>query len=204
MTILTRFAVLFYVTLVLFLSCFLLLFVLHKIDLNQIMDALAVIYFDETLRQIVGAAAAALLLVNFVFYRLFSVNIHRDKIIAFDNPAGRVTVSLAALEDLVKRTIVRLSEIKDVRMNISASKKGLKIKSRLILRSEVNIPEITSKVQDVIRKKIQDMIGIDEPLNVTIYVGKIIPEAIKGKRPPKEEEPEETASPPVPFQGYRP
>lgn len=203
MTILTRFAVLFYVTLVLFSSCFLLLFVLHKIDLNQSMAALSVIYFDETLRQIVGAVAAALLLINFVFYRLFSVNTHRDKIIAFDNPAGRVTVSLAALEDLVKRTIVRLSEIKDVRMNITASKKGLKIKSRLILRSEVNIPEITSKVQDVIRKKIQDMIGIDEPLNVTIYVGKIIPEAIKGKRPPKEEQLEEPSSPPVPFQGYR-
>ena len=203
MTILTRFAVLFYVTLVLFASCFILLFVFNVVHLNQIMEALYMIYFDYTLRRIIGAVAVGLLFINFMFYRLFSVNTHRDKIIAFDNPAGRVTVSLTALEDLVKRTIIRLSEIKDVRINITASKKGLNIKSKLILRSEVNIPEITSKVQEFIRKKIQDMIGIDEPLNVAIYIGKIIPEPIKGKRQQKEEEVEEPPSPTVPFQGYR-
>lgn len=144
-----------------------------------------------------------MLALNFVFYRFFSVNIHRDKIIAFDNPGGRVSVSLMAMEDLVRRLLFRISEIKDVKPIIKASNKGLNIKVKLVLRSEGNIPEIASRVQTQVLKKIQDTIGLDEPVNVSVYVGKIIPEKVKQKQSSDKEPSDDKSGPDVPFRGYR-
>jgi len=109
------------------------------------------------------------------------VTYNTSLIIAFDNPGGRVSVSLNAIEELIKRIISRFSEVREVKSRVSVSRKGLHIKVRLILRAEGSIPEVTSRVQDAVKSKIQDTIGIDEPIDVAIYVGKILPDQGKEK-----------------------
>ena len=203
MKFLTRIAVLFYVTMMLFVSSFILLFVLNKIEISSVLNFLTLIYFDETLRLIFASAAAVLLLLNFVFYQSFTVNVHRGKTIAFDNPSGRVSVSLGAIEELTKRVISKAPEVREVKSKISVSKKGLLIKITLILRVEGSIPELTSRVQELVKSKVQDAIGLDEPIEVAIYVGKIISDQGKEKRLPKKEEIKKEQEPNVPFQGYR-
>jgi uncharacterized alkaline shock family protein YloU len=186
-----------------FLSSFVLLYVLNYIEMQNIFNMLALMYRDETLRLIFAVAACAMLFLNFIFYRAFTVNIHKEKTIAFDNPAGRVSVSLIAIEDLIKRVVGRIPEIREVKSKISASKKGLFIKIRLILRAEESIPEVTSRVQELVKRKIQDTIGLDEPMEVAIFVGKILSDQIKEKYPPKKEEVKKDSEQNVPFQGYR-
>ncbi len=195
---------LFYVLLVLFLTCSFGLFLLHKISFDQAITFIYLIYSDEQLRIIFGSATGLLLVVNFAFFKLFTRNSKKEKIIAFDNPSGRVSVALTALEDLVKRMTVKLSEVRDVKSSITTSKKGLKIKIRLVLCSEVNIPEVTSRVQDSVKKKIQDTIGLDEAVDIAIYVGKIVPEPSKKEKQQDKVEPkQENLEPNIPFQGYR-
>lgn len=199
----TRIVVLFYVTFVLFIGCVAVLFVLNAADLTGILNLLTIVYFDPAMRLAVGGGAFGLLLINYVFYRSFSINQSREKIIAFDNPAGRVSLALPALEDLIRRTISRLPEVKEGRVGIKASKKGLGVKIRLALCSEVNIPEVTSRVQDITKRKIQDIIGLDESVNVTVYVGKIFLEAAKEKASPKKKDAQSLSEENLPFQGYR-
>lgn len=204
MKFLTRIAVLFYVILIMFLSSFVLLFVLNYIDMQNFVNMATVVYHDETLRMAFAMGACALLFLNYIFYRAFTANVQRDKTIAFDNPAGRVSVSLGAIEELTKRIISRVSEVREVRSKVSASKKGLLIKIKLILRAEGSIPEVTSRVQDLVKRKVQDTIGLDEPIEVAIFVGKILPDQGKDKKSSKKEEPpKETQSQNIPFQGYR-
>ena len=163
-----------------------------------------VLYNDSDFRMITGIFAGVLLLKNFMFYRFFSVNVRRDKIIAFDNPSGRVSVSLMAMEDLVKRLIIRQSQVKDVKTRITASKKGLSLRIQLSIAFEVNIPELTAGLQEMIRRKIQDTIGIEDTVEISIYVGKILPERTKGKQLKKNEMiEEEKPNAHIPFQGYR-
>lgn len=199
----TRIAVLLYVILVLFLGCFTLLYVSHAVDFKQVFDVLYAAYFDHNLRLITGSIAAGMLLFNFLFYRLFSINARRERVIAFDNPSGRVSVALDALEELLRRIIIKSPEIKEAKVALQASKKGLYVKIRMVLCAEVNIPEITSKVQELSRRKIQDIIGLDEPVNVIVYIGKILPDRVKEKRSHKKEEIEEKSETTIPFQGYR-
>jgi len=200
---LTRIAVLFYVTLTIFLSSFVLLFILNYIEMQSVLNLITLLYYDETIRIIFAAGACMLLFLNFIFYRVFTVNTHKEKTIAFDNPAGRVSVSLMAIEDLTKRVISRTPEVREVKSRISVSKKGLHIRIKLILRAEGSIPEVTSRVQELVKKKIQDTIGLDEPIEVAIFVGKILPDQGKEKRQSKKEEKPKESGENVPFQGYR-
>ena len=202
----TRIAVLFYVLLVMFLTGSILLFVSNYFGLigyDDVQPIFAAIYYDDDLRLLVGLVAIIILFFNYIFYRMFSVNMHKEKIIAFDNPSGRVTVSLAALEGLIKRNCYKLPEINEVRPQISSVKKSLHVKLRIIFSTEVNIPETTSRVQDMIKRKVQDTIGIDIPVNVTIFVGKILPSQMNNKNSGSHVINEtESAEPNIPFRGY--
>lgn len=199
-----RIAVLFYVTVLLFLGVSVGLYALNFLTASVVSEFLKVAYSDPDLRIMLGVLSGMILLMNFVFYRIFSVKITKEKVIAFDNPAGRVTVSLQALEDLVKRILMKSTEITDVKPKLSASKKGLTVKIRLILKSDVNIPALTSRVQEVVKRKIQDTIGIDEDVTVSIFVGKIIPEEVSFESEKPKGQPQEKGDVQVPFQGYRP
>ena len=152
----------------------------------------------ENLRITWAIIAGALIVINFVFFKVYTVNVHRDKTIAFDNPSGRVVVSLYALEDLIRRTIIRNSVVRESKANIIATGKGLQIKVKVSLQADVNIPEIASEIQTLIVKKVQDVIGIAEPINVSIIVGKILSDPGKDKSGPGDK-----LEPNIPFQGYR-
>lgn len=200
-----RMAVLIYVTLILFIGSFLVLFSTGWLSPDQVFDALKAIFADEQLRAIFGGVGAFLLVINFIFYQIYSVNVHRDKIIAFDNPSGRVSVSLMALEDLVRRKMMQIDEIKEVKPNIKATRKGLQVSIKMMLKTEVSIPEISSKVQSQVKDKIHDLIGLEETVSVSIYVNKILPDHSSDNK--KKDKPlkkiQEPAEAPVPFRGYR-
>ena len=201
MNFLRRCASLFYMTTVMFVGCFFLLVSFNWIKFGNLVTILNAIYTQDRLRLIVGILAGVVLFKNFLYYQLFSMSLGR-KIIAFDNPSGRVSVSLSALEDLIRRTIIRSPEVKQAKSAVVASKKGLRVTVKLILRSERNIPNITSKIQDLVQSKVHEMIGINEPVSVTVYVSKIVPDK-GGDKDLLEKDQEERLEPHIPFHGYR-
>lgn len=207
MNFLKRIAVLFFVTLNMFLASIIALYVANITQIEDTFMLLNFIYTDETSRIIFAGLAGFILLINYVFYVLFTVNVHRDKTIAFDNPGGRVAVSLSALEDLVKRALQAVEGVKDTKSIISASKKGIHVRLRLSIKSDVNIPELTSNVQEMIKDRIHDTIGIDEKVDINVYVKKIIAEstyAMKKSSVPKSKDTKESDQQDrsVPFHGY--
>ena len=202
MKLITRICVLFYVTLILFLGVFILFYVANLVEFEGVVDFIYLSYYDDHIRLMVGAIAAGLLFFNFLFYRLFSSKIQKEKTIVFDNPTGRVSVSLFAIEDLIRNIVGGLPEVKEVKPFVIATKKGLQVELRLILRAETNIPDFTAKVQELVRRKMTDVINLDEPVNVTVHVNKISFEHGKDKRK-KDREETDPKSELYPFQGYR-
>jgi len=203
MRFLARVAALFYVVLTLFIGCFILSYLTGYITLSNVKDAFYLINHDDQLMLVVFTLTTIFMLLTIIFYRVFLSTIQMDRLIAFDNPAGRVSVSLFALEDLIRRLLSRLQEVKDSNIRISASRRGLQIKVKLILSSEFNIPDTTAKVQNLIKKKIHDTIGIEEAVNVSVFIGKILTDKNRVKTKKVKKEVEETHEPNIPFQGYR-
>lgn len=199
MKFLTRLAILFYVTTILFLGSFILLFVLNVLDYTYVTDTLYAVYTDIHLRWIVGLIAVVFLFKNFIYANAISDRRQMEKTIAFDNPAGRVSISLTAMEDMVRRVISKSPEVKESKPNIIVTKRGLDVDVRLILKADVNIPDFTSTLQDTVRRKIQDTIGLEEPIAVRMHVVKIVAGDVKAS-PADVSFPNQRT---VPFQGYR-
>ena len=86
-----------------------------------------------------------------------------------------------------------MMDIKDLRSNVIAGKKGIEINARVSLWADVNIPQATSSIQAIIKNRVQEMLGIEEPILVKVHVGKIIQK--EKKRPKKKEEEAEKISP---------
>lgn len=195
----TALSIIFYTIIFAFLGTLAIAFAFHLIDINELVPRILFAYGDLRMRLITGFSGLALILFSFAASQVITGKIQREKTIAFANPNGQVTITLSAVEDLIKRLANQLTEIKDTKADVKATKKGIDIRMRIVLRSETNIPEFTAKLQDLIAAKIQEVFGIDEPINVKIHVAKIIAHDDKQKK--GIEKPAEEIR--IPYQGLK-
>jgi uncharacterized alkaline shock family protein YloU len=172
-------------------------FAFNLFTMQSMMAFLQQTFHLQNMQGIIFGVGAFLIISSIFIAHVSLGKIQREKTIAFNNPDGQVTVSLAAIEDYVRRLSSNMSEIKDLRSHVIAGKKGIEINSRVSLWADSNIPQSTENIQGVIKTRIQEMLGIDEPIIVRVHVGKIVPK--EKKRPKKKEKDKEEK--PLPFRG---
>ncbi|MFH1782387.1 MAG: alkaline shock response membrane anchor protein AmaP [Candidatus Omnitrophota bacterium] len=115
-----------------------------------------------------------MMVVNISIVQLSLNRLRKDKNIAFDNPYGRVTVSLTAIEDYIKKLTNEMSEVKEIKSSINSIKSGIEVNAKVILYSGFNIPEVTEKIQSAIKMRLQEMLGLEETVVIKVHVVKII------------------------------
>ncbi len=123
---------------------------------------------------ILGISGLLLVVIGFALIRLKLDRFQRERTIAFSTPSGPVTIALTAVEDLIRRLTGVLSEIKELRPNVVAGKKGITVDLRVVLRHEANIPDLTARLQYIIRSRIQEVLGTEEEILIKIHVAKIV------------------------------
>lgn len=133
-------------------------------------------YLAHTNNLRIGMALTGLLLIviNISIAQLSVGKLRKHKTIAFENPYGPVTLSLSAVEDDIKKLTGKMPEIKEIRSSISAGKSGIEVAAKVTLYSDVNIPEVTEKIQNAIRIRLQEMLGIEETVTIKVNVAKIV------------------------------
>ncbi|MCM8799559.1 MAG: alkaline shock response membrane anchor protein AmaP [Candidatus Omnitrophica bacterium] len=195
MRLFTILGIIFYTTVISLVGVIFILTAFNLLPLNLINLWSDYLHTNLQAKIVVGGIGLLLILISISFAELILGKIQREKTIAFNNPSGQVTISLSAVEDLIVRLLRSISDIKDVKPNVIATKKGIEIDLRISLRSETNIPELTMSLQDTLRNKIQEILGIEEPITIRVHVVKIISKEEKESSIKKEE-------PPIPFRGY--
>ncbi|MFH0738681.1 MAG: alkaline shock response membrane anchor protein AmaP [Candidatus Omnitrophota bacterium] len=196
MRLFTVLGILFYAVVLILIGVVLIVFSLNLLQSQDINSALAYLHYNLNSRIIVGLSGVLLILISFSFAQLILGRFQRERTIAFATASGEVTIALSAVEDLIKRLAGVIPEIKELRPDVIASKKGIMVDLRVILRSEANIPELTSRLQEITKSKIQEVLGLEEQIIVKIHVAKIISIEEKKRRETIKEEP------PIPFGGY--
>jgi len=166
--------------------------------IKYINDLLFYIQSSLNYRIILALSGILLIVISFSFAQLILSRFQREKTIAFPTSSGEVTIALSAVEDLIRRLAGIIPEIKELRPDVIATKKGIIVDIRVVLKAEANIPELTSRLQEITRSKIQEVLGIEEQIIIKIHVAKIISMEEK-ERKRKEIEKEE---PTIPFSGY--
>lgn len=156
-------------------------------------------YFQNSLSARIAAifSGAILILISSWFADLILGRFHQEKTIAFPTDSGEVTIALSAVEDLIKRLTVYLPEIKELRPDVIAGKKGIIVDIRVTLKSEANLPELTERLQKITRSKIQEVLGIEEEIIIKIHILKIVSPEEKRK---KDYDKQDSSS--IPFSGF--
>ncbi|KPK97272.1 MAG: hypothetical protein AMJ95_09885 [Omnitrophica WOR_2 bacterium SM23_72] len=191
--------IIFYAGVLTLIGLALVVFSLNKLEPQILSDVLVSLQGNISTRLVIGLSGTLLILISFSFAQLILGRFQREKTIAFPTSTGQVTIALSAVEDLVRRLTGILPEIKELRPNVRATKKGnIVVDLRVVLRSEANIPELTSRLQELARSRIQEVLGIEEQIIIRIHVAKIIglEERDRKKRETEKEAPH------VPFSGY--
>jgi uncharacterized alkaline shock family protein YloU len=132
------------------------------------------VYSNTDVRLILGITGCLLIFISIMVVQITVGILHKEKTIAFENPDGRVTISLTAIEDFIKRSMKQLPEIKESRPSVRAGKKGITIMNRVVLFSDANIPDTTEKIQGMVKTRVQEMLGVEEPVDIQVNVIKIV------------------------------
>jgi uncharacterized alkaline shock family protein YloU len=144
------------------------------IPLAYITDIVNTVYTNTDVRLILGLTGGLLIFISIMVVQITAGILHKEKTIAFENPDGRVTISLTAIEDFIKRSMKQLPEIKESRPSVRAGKKGITIMNRVVLFSDANIPDTTEKIQGIVKTRVQEMLGVEEPVDIQVNVVKIV------------------------------
>lgn len=191
--------ILFYAGILILIGIVLIVFSLNLLDLQDINTFLSYAQSGLNSRIIVGLSGCLLILISFSFAQLILGRFQRERTIAFTTASGEVTIALSAVEDLIKKLNVFIPEIRELRPDVIATKKGIIVDIRVALKSETNIPDLTARLQEIARSKIQEILGIEEQIIIRIHVTKIISAADIDR---KKKESTEKEEPTIPFSGY--
>jgi hypothetical protein len=159
---------------------------------SYVSDMINVVYANTDVRWALGVTGGLLIFISIMVVQLTVGIMHKEKTIAFENPDGRVTISLSAIEDFIKRSMKQLPEIKESRPSVRASKKGITIVNRVVLFSDANIPDTTEKIQGIVKARVQEMLGVEEPVDIQVNVVKI---SHKGEKTVDFKKPEDKVPP---------
>ena len=190
--------IIFYLTITLVMGVTLIVFSISLLQPQDINNLTIFIFNSPNSKIIVGLSGVLLIIISFFFAQLILGRFQREKTIAFSTSSGEVTIALSAVEDLIRRLAGIIPEIKELRPDVIATKKGIIVDLRIVLRSEANIPDLTARLQDLTRAKIQEVLGVEEQIIIKIHVVKIIPHEEKERKRKEFDKTEPT----IPFSGY--
>lgn len=168
----------------------------NPIQTQEITNLITYVQNSSYARIVIGLSGVLLILISSWFAEVILGRFQREKTIAFPTSSGEVTIALSAVEDVVKRLTTYIPGIRELRPDVIATKKGIVVDLRVILKSEANIPELTERLQEITRSKIQEVLGIEEQIVIKIHVLKIVQNEEKRRKDLEKEEPT------IPFSGY--
>ena len=177
----------FYTLVFLIIAALFIMVALNIMPQELVVNMAAAIYASQNTRLALGITGALLILISAMVVQITMGKIQREKTIAFENPDGQVTISLTAIEDFIKRALKQLPEVKELRPSVKAGKKGIKIINKVTLFSDINIPETTERIQNIVKNRVQDMLGVEEPITIVVHVVKIVHKDEAPKNTKKEE-----------------
>lgn len=190
--------IIFYSTVITLIGVAFIIFAFHRLQPQELIDVLVYIQTGFSSRMIVGLSGVLLIILSISFAQIILGRFQKEKTIAFPTSSGEVTIALAAVEDLIRRLSSLVPEVKELKPNVIAKKDRIIVDLRVALRSSSNMPELTARLQEMVKSEIERVLGLEQEPVVNIHIAKIVSLEDRDK---KRKETEKT-EPTVPYGGY--
>ncbi len=119
----------------------------------------------------------------------------KDKSITFESPEGNVSITLIAIEDMLKRMLEKRKEITNIKTKVILKKKIIEVNTKGVLNAEVNLIEFTKEIQGKVSEKMQSLLGESKEIKVNLIIKKL-------NMPNKGELIADAEEPNIPFREY--
>lgn len=144
----------------LFFSCLLILFALNLIPWSSLASAMGRFYQSVAGREEIGIIGLLLFLAGIRLGQLSYSHNNRKGIVIQDTPLGKVKVSLVAAENLVHKLLKTIPEVKEAKPSIHPARGEVSVTLRIAIVPETNVPQLTARIQNLIKEGILDVLGI--------------------------------------------
>jgi hypothetical protein len=123
-----------------------------------------------------GAIGAVMLIIGLVVVLIAVQNVRPEQTISIQSSEGELRIAFSAIEELLKKVSRGIRGVRELSPKVVGTKRGLEVRNRASIEAGVSIPEITTKIQELFRSQIREVLGIEEVGAIRTYVHKIITE----------------------------
>jgi len=166
---------------------------LEIISINVFTEYVKSIPADFSLRLTLTLIGLLLILMCFQYLKTLFRSSRKNKSIAFESPEGKVSITLFAIEDMLRKMLEEKTEISHIRPKVYLRKKFIEVNTKGILTTEVNLVDFTREVQEKVREKMSSLLGEEKEIKVNLEIRKV---SLGDKKSLEEAEPE------IPFRNY--
>lgn len=100
--------------------------------------------------------------------------------VVHETALGEVTISLDAVENLVRKTARAIKGVREVKADIKNNKDGLHVALKATISPEVSIPEVSEEIQNSVRQYVKRVVGV-ELSDIRLEVENIANEGRRGR-----------------------
>ena len=165
--------VLIYITLSLTTGFILIGLSLGMLNVDTITVYLTKIPADFPLRWIAVLVGLLLILLCLRYIQASFRRARKNKSITFESEEGKVSITLVAIEDMLKKMLEEKTEVSRIKPKVILRKKGIEVAACGVLTTEVNLVEFTKEIQEQIRGKVHNLLGEDKQVQVNLEIRKI-------------------------------
>lgn len=166
---------------------------LEILSINTLTEYIKNIPSDFSLRLTLILVGLLLILMCLRYLQTIFRRSRKNKSITFESTEGKVSITLFAIEDMLKKMLEEKTEISHIRPKVHLRKKFIEVTMRGILTAEVNLVKFTREIQEKVREKMSSILGEEKEIRVNLEIRKV---SLGGKKGEEEIEPE------IPFRNY--
>ena len=126
-------------------------------------------------RFLAGCLGFFFLCVGYYAVKVLIKRSYHDDIFVVDSECGRTSISLAAITDLVKKTLRKYDNIKRHKLKIGVQNKILTVAVDLMIWTGKSASAVVEEIQTELSKKLTTFVGLkNENMNITVKVIKVV------------------------------
>jgi len=115
---------------------------------------------DPQWRWVLGALGVIFFAFSVRFLTLGVRSQRGSRSVVHETAMGDVSVSLVAIENLVRRVARQCAGVRDVRGWVRYGAAGLSVHLRLTVSPDVSIPKVSDEVQKTVAQYVRDVVGV--------------------------------------------
>jgi len=153
---------------------FLIIVAFHLISLEDALRTVNELYAEPLRSLQVGLMGFLFIIVGLVFAKFLIKNSRGDDAWVFHGENGSITISVKAIEDIVKKILKKFEPVRDAKLKTIVQDRALGMKIKLTVWSGTLIPELTQDVQNEVRVRLEKLLGVSEKVEVQVTVSRIV------------------------------